>query len=85
MRRLTVDRPVIFVGTGTCGLGAGAGKTLTAVRRWLSDNRVAADVVEVGCIGLCVEEPIVDVQLPGRTRVSFRRWTRTRWTPCSAR
>jgi NADH:ubiquinone oxidoreductase subunit F (NADH-binding)/Pyruvate/2-oxoacid:ferredoxin oxidoreductase delta subunit len=73
MRRQDVDRPVIFVGTGTCGLGAGAGKTLSAVRRWLNDNGVAADVVEVGCIGLCVEEPIMDVQLPGRTRVSFNK------------
>jgi iron only hydrogenase large subunit-like protein len=28
-------------------------------------------VVEVGCIGLCSAEPIVDVQLPGRMRVAF--------------
>ena len=29
------DRPAIFVGTGTCGLGAGAAKTLTAVKAWM--------------------------------------------------
>ncbi|MBE3133268.1 MAG: hypothetical protein IMZ55_07325, partial [Acidobacteria bacterium] len=28
LRRQSVARPTIFVGTGTCGLGAGAGKTL---------------------------------------------------------
>ena len=72
LRRERLDRPVVFVGTGTCGLGAGAGKTLDAVRANLDDRGVEADVVEVGCIGLCVAEPIVDVQLPGRTRVSFR-------------
>jgi len=72
LRREMVARPVIFVGAGTCGLGAGAGKTLSAIRSYLSAGSVAADVVEIGCIGLCVAEPMVDVQLPGRTRLSFK-------------
>ncbi len=71
----TVDRPKIFVGCGTCGLGAGAGKTLKAIHAYLNEKNVDADVVEVGCIGLCVSEPIVDLQLPGRTRISFERVT----------
>ena len=72
LRRDQVERPVLYVGAGTCGLGAGAAKTLEAVRNYLKLHRIQADVVEVGCIGLCSEEPILDVQLPGRTRVSFR-------------
>jgi NADH:ubiquinone oxidoreductase subunit F (NADH-binding) len=49
---------------------------MAAVRRFLERQPAAgADVVEVGCIGLCVEEPLVDVQLPGRPRVSFPRVT----------
>ncbi len=71
LRRDEVARPVIFVGAGTCGLGAGAGKTLAAVKNFLETDGRDADVVEVGCIGLCSEEPIVDVQLPGRARLSF--------------
>ncbi|MBE3123870.1 MAG: FAD-dependent oxidoreductase, partial [Planctomycetes bacterium] len=71
LRRQSVARPTIFVGTGTCGLGAGAGKTLAAVRGALACRQVDADVLEVGCIGLCSEEPILDIQLPGRTRVSL--------------
>ncbi len=71
LRREILTRPAVFVGTGTCGLGAGAGKTLAAVRAYLDETGVEADVVEVGCVGLCTAEPIVDVQLPGRTRVSF--------------
>ncbi len=31
-----------------------------------------------GCIGLCAAEPIVDLQLPGRTRVSFQKVTADR-------
>ena len=71
LRREKVTRPVIYVGAGTCGLGAGAGKTLRTIRTYLDENDVDAEVVEVGCVGLCSEEPIVDIQLPGRARVSF--------------
>jgi NADH:ubiquinone oxidoreductase subunit F (NADH-binding) len=74
LRRDALARPVIFVGTGTCGLGAGAAKTLLAIRQYLdARDALDVDVIEVGCIGLCVEEPLVDLQLPGRTRVSYPR------------
>ncbi|MBN2201510.1 4Fe-4S binding protein [bacterium] len=73
-----LDIPVITIGTGTCGLGAGAGKTLARIRQWLASGNRKADVVEVGCIGLCVEEPIVDVQMPGRCRLSFGKVTEDR-------
>ncbi len=78
LRRERLARPVVFVGAGTCGLGAGAGKTLAAIRRYITEHDVQADVVEVGCIGLCSAEPMVDVQLPGRTRVSFQKVTEDR-------
>jgi NADH-quinone oxidoreductase subunit F len=71
LRRDTVEKPVIFVGAGTCGLGAGAGKTLASIREFLAQHQLNADVVEVGCNGMCSDEPIVDIQIPGRARVSF--------------
>ncbi len=75
LRRDDTDKPVIFVGAGTCGLGAGADKTISAINEWISKNKVDASVVQVGCIGLCAAEPIVDVQLPGRNRISFQHIT----------
>jgi NADH:ubiquinone oxidoreductase subunit F (NADH-binding)/Pyruvate/2-oxoacid:ferredoxin oxidoreductase delta subunit len=71
LRREAIKKPAIFIGTGTCGLGAGAGKTLAALKNCLSSRGVGADIIEVGCVGLCSAEPIVDIQLPGRARVSF--------------
>ena len=71
LRRDQVTRPVLFIGTGTCGLGAGAGQTLSAVRLYLGEKKLAADVIEVGCIGPCAMEPLLDVQLPGHARLSF--------------
>jgi len=71
LRRESPMRPVIFVGTGTCGLGAGAGKTLEAIGRWRESTGRDAELIEVGCVGACYLEPIVDVLIPGRPRLSF--------------
>ncbi len=68
-------RPTIYVGAGTCGLGAGAGATKAAVSEYLSRRGLDADLVEVGCIGLCSEEPLLDVRLPGKARISCGRVT----------
>ena len=71
LRRDVVTRPVVYVGVGTCGLGAGAGQTIQKARAFLTTHGIDAEVVGVGCIGLCAAEPLVDVQLPGRTRLCF--------------
>jgi NADH:ubiquinone oxidoreductase subunit F (NADH-binding)/Pyruvate/2-oxoacid:ferredoxin oxidoreductase delta subunit len=75
LRRERLDIPLICVGAGSCGLGAGAAQTMAAIRGWLKEKRILAEVVEVGCIGMCVAEPLVDIQLPGRSRVSFQKIT----------
>ncbi|MDM8004550.1 MAG: NADH-quinone oxidoreductase subunit NuoF [Phycisphaerae bacterium] len=72
LRHEKVKRPTIYVGTGTCGLGAGARFTVEAIKDYLKQHDIEADLIEVGCIGLCSAEPIVDIQLPGKARVSFK-------------
>jgi NADH:ubiquinone oxidoreductase subunit F (NADH-binding)/Pyruvate/2-oxoacid:ferredoxin oxidoreductase delta subunit len=75
LRRENPTRPIIYVGAGTCGLAAGAAKTLEAARKYAADNNLDAVILEVGCIGYCAAEPLLDVQLPGQARVSFQRAT----------
>ncbi len=70
-----VVRPTVRIGLGTCGRGAGAGRTLEAVRAHLAGKKPAVEIEEVGCIGLCSEEPVLDVQLPGKARIFFRQAT----------
>src|SRR5450631_3753243 len=53
LRRETVTRPVIYVGAGTCGLGAGADKTLEQIRAYCAAQKLDVEVNEVGCVGLC--------------------------------
>ena len=75
IRRDKIIRPVIFLGMGTCGLIAGAEKTKAAVEQYLLKNNVDAEILAVGCLGMCVAEPILDVQLPGKARISFQHVT----------
>lgn len=64
----------IVVGMGTCGIAAGAREVMTAVLAELA-KRSLTDVVitQTGCIGLCDQEPLVDVQLPGQPKVTYGR------------
>ncbi len=63
--------PTIIVGTGTCGIAAGARDTLRAIEDDLARRQIKAHVTTVGCIGMCVKEPLVDIQLAGKPRVTY--------------
>ena len=61
----------ITVGMGTCGQAAGAGETYQALERELAGRGITANIRSVGCIGMCVKEPLVDIQLPGAPRITY--------------
>ena len=61
----------IIVGMGTCGIAAGARETLQAIRDELAKRQIDADVVTAGCIGVCVREPLVDIQQAGQSRIVY--------------
>nr|NQU89064.1 NADH-quinone oxidoreductase subunit F [Bacteroidota bacterium] len=73
--RSKLHKPAIYIGCGTCGIAAGANETIHAVNDYISLNLIDADVVEVGCVGLCSAEPLLDYQAPGKTRVCFQNIT----------
>ena len=63
--------PVIYLGTASCGRAAGAMEILESVQKTLKENRLKAQIVQVGCIGPCYLEPLMDITLPGRPRISY--------------
>ena len=63
------DRPWIRVGTAMCGQAAGALEVLGALRAELKVLNVQVNLDEVGCLGLCYAEPLVDILKPGGSRV----------------
>lgn len=72
---LNRERPWIRIGTAICGKAAGAEDTLEALRGELERRGLEATVSEVGCLGLCFAEPLVDIMLPGGPRVFYPRVT----------
>jgi len=65
------DTPQIFIGTPTCGRGAGALAVLEAIKSELARNNIDANITQVGCIGLCYAEPLVDIIKPNRPRICY--------------
>ena len=63
--------PIIFLGTGTCGLASGMDRVIPALREALESHGIEVVLKEVGCFGLCHREPMLDVQKAGRPRVCF--------------
>jgi len=53
---------VIYVGAASCGRAAGCDAVTEAIRKYLKENNLKADILEVGCIGLCCFEPLVYIQ-----------------------
>jgi NADH-quinone oxidoreductase subunit F len=65
------SRPRILIGTATCGMASGAEGILEALNKELAKNNVTADIVQVGCIGLCFAEPLFEVVKPGKPSVFY--------------
>ncbi|MFH1937088.1 MAG: NADH-quinone oxidoreductase subunit NuoF [Bacteroidota bacterium] len=68
---ITSQDPVIYLGMASCGKAAGAVKVREAVKETLKKYHLSATLVEVGCIGTCYLEPIMDISAFGNPRVSF--------------
>lgn len=63
--------PVIYIGAASCGRAAGALDLKEGVKTYLEEHKQSARVIEVGCIGPCYLEPLVDIKMPGEPRVSY--------------
>jgi NADH-quinone oxidoreductase subunit F len=61
----------ITVGMGTCGLAAGARDTLAAIETELARRNLRAALGQVGCVGMCSYEPMVELQAKGRPRLNY--------------
>lgn len=63
--------PIIYVGAASCGRAAGALDLLTGINAFLEEHNIKARVMQVGCIGPCYLEPLIDIKMPGQPRISY--------------
>ena len=54
-----------------CGNAAGAQQVITSLNSAIASMNLDVNLDEVGCLGLCYAEPLIDIQLPGSSRLFF--------------
>lgn len=63
----------VIVGIGTCGIAAGAKETFSAFADLIDQKGLGKTVLlrQTGCMGLCKDEPTVEVIVPDMPRVIY--------------
>ncbi|MFC1670571.1 NADH-ubiquinone oxidoreductase-F iron-sulfur binding region domain-containing protein [Spirochaetota bacterium] len=61
----------ITVGAASCGLAKGADKVIKKLQSEVKKQKIKAEVVLVGCNGMCFAEPIVEVIRSGKPRITY--------------
>ena len=60
--------PTVNVHMGTCGIAAGAREVLTAIMDEIKSRDLQnIHVVQSGCPGMCINEPMLTLTIPGET------------------
>ena len=75
LRREKPSVPVVYISSGAAAIIAGAGKSEAAIKTYLSDMNMTASVINVGCHGPAVFEPMICIHLPGKNKLIFRNIT----------
>jgi NADH:ubiquinone oxidoreductase subunit F (NADH-binding)/(2Fe-2S) ferredoxin len=61
----------ISVGMASCGVASGSRAVMKALQEETKKAGLDAFIFPVGCIGSCHMEPLVDIALPGKPRVTY--------------
>ena len=66
--------PVINVHMGTCGIANGAREVLSAVMEEIQLRELkSVHVTQSGCPGMCVEEPLITLTIPGEKPFIYKK------------
>lgn len=66
----------VVVGMATCGIAAGARPVLAAFTEEIAKRQIRnVTVGQTGCIGICQYEPVVEVFVPGKEKVTYVKMT----------
>ena len=66
------DNVRVVVGMATCGIAAGARPVMLKFMEEINKREMSnVTVSQTGCIGMCRLEPMVDVYMPGKEKVTY--------------
>ena len=70
------DNIRVVVGMATCGIAAGARPVLNAFVDEVNKRHLNnVTVTQTGCLGVCRLEPLVEVYVPGKEKVTYVKMT----------
>lgn len=70
------DNTRVVVGMATCGIAAGARPVLAAFTEEVAKRGLQnVTIAQTGCIGICQYEPVVEVFVPGKEKVTYVKMT----------
>jgi NADP-reducing hydrogenase subunit HndC len=72
---LLPNRIKITVGFASCGVAAGAQAVLNAFTTGIKKRKLDVQLQKTGCSGMCHQEPLVDIWIPGKVRLTYGKVT----------
>ena len=71
LKSMYPDTIKLAVGMATCGLATGAQEVFDQLKKSIAATGLDAVLSRTGCLGFCQREPLVDVYIPGKPRLTF--------------
>ena len=69
---------LVRIGMASCGIAAGSAKVYDALKNKLQASGAEVELKKTGCLGMCYNEPLVEVVPPSGERVLYTRVTTDR-------
>jgi NADH-quinone oxidoreductase subunit F len=75
LQKLQPGKPRIAVGLATCGIAVGGNKVYERLREIIERDGLDIVLTKTGCIGYCMEEPLVNISIPKKPLVILHKVT----------
>jgi NADH-quinone oxidoreductase subunit F len=65
----------VFIGSATCGISVGAREVYQSFEKELNKHQIDAEIIKVGCLGICFAEPLVYILKNGNPTICYKNVT----------
>jgi NADH:ubiquinone oxidoreductase subunit F (NADH-binding) len=72
IKRKKIRKPIITIGSNSPSFISGFNELKSSIKDYIKEREIDADLIEVGSLGMIALEPIISVQLPGKTKLFFK-------------
>lgn len=73
--RKNIEKPVITISINSSSLMLGVQDLKKKIEEYIAEREISADIIPVGSLGISSLEPVISVQLPGKTRLFYKKVT----------